>query len=48
MNSSHVILTKWLVTGSSMYGLYRSHAGWKAAMNQFAVLYEDRFTRNHL
>src|ERR1700736_2898320 len=31
VNSSHVTLTKWPVTSSSMYDLYRNHADWRAA-----------------
>ena len=38
----------WLALRNITADWSRAAHDWKAAMNQFAILYEDRFTRNHL
>lgn len=38
----------WLALRNITADWNRAAHDWKAAMNQFAILYEDRFTRNHL
>jgi putative transposase len=38
----------WLALRNITAGWTHAAHDWKAAMNQFAILYEDRFTRSHL
>lgn len=38
----------WLALNNITAEWSRAAHDWKAAMNQFAILYEDRFTRSHL
>ncbi len=38
----------WLALRNLTAGWTHAAHDWKAAMNQFAILYEDRFTRSHL
>jgi transposase-like protein len=38
----------WLALRNITADWSRAAHDWKVAMNQFAILYEDRFTRNHL
>ena len=38
----------WLALRNITADWSRAAHDWKAAMNQFAILYEDRFTRSHL
>ena len=38
----------WLALLNTMAKWSHATYGWKAATNQFAILYEDCFTKNHL